>query len=317
MQPRNFLKLLLMTALVSLALSLTALADDQKPASVLVYNYFHSSATNPAKADTVFNLTNLSINTPAFVHVIFAESDSCAVADTFLCLTPNQTTSFLASDVDPGAKGYMVAVATDSNGCPISFNYLIGSESVKWKNGRTASFNAEGFAALYSGTLPGCGANTAVANIDLNGTIYDAAPRSLAVDKIGSLADGNSTLVVVNSLNGNFSNHVTAIGPLFGVVYDDSEDGSSFAKSATCQLAEVLSDSFPLTSPLLFSAKISAGRTGWMYVLARTGIGVTGAVISFNPKAATHAGLFNSSHNMHHKSYTTARMVIPVFAPTC
>ena len=318
MQTRNLFKFLLMTAVVSLALSLTALADGQKPASVLVYNYYQSSATQSAKSDTVFNLTNLSLNASAYVHVIFVQSDTCAVADTFLCLTPNQTTSFLASDIDPGAKGYMVAVATDKNtGCPISFNFLIGSESVKWKNGRTASFNAEGFAALYSGTLPGCNENTPEANIDLNGTVYDAAPRSLAVDKIGSLADGNSTLVVVNSLNGHFSNNVTAIGPMFGVVYDDAEDASSFAKSASCQLAEVLSDSFPLTSPLLFSAKISAGRTGWMYLQARAGTGVTGAVISFNPKAATHAGLFDSSHNLHHRSYTTARMVIPVFAPTC
>jgi hypothetical protein len=318
MQPRNFFKFLLMTALVSLALSLTALASDQKPASVLIYNYYQSDATQSAKSDTAFNLTNLNLNTPAFVHVIFVQSDSCAVADTFICLTPNQTATFFASDIDPGAKGYMVAVATDQNtGCPISFNHLIGSESVKWKGGRTASFNAEGFAALYSGTLPGCNANTPEANIDLNGTIYDAAPRSLAVDKIGSLADGNSTLVVVNSLNGNFSNRVAAIGPMFGVVYDDAEDGSSFAKSANCQLAEVLSDSFPMMSPLLFSAKISAGRTGWMYVQARAGTGITGAVISFNPKAETHKGAFNSSHNLHHRSYTTARMVIPVFAPTC
>ncbi len=317
MQTRNFFKLLLMTAVVSLALSLTALADDQKPASVLVYNYYQSSATNAAQADTVFNLTNINIRSSAFVHLLFVQSEACAVSDTYVCLTPGQTITFFASDIDPGAKGYMVAVASDEKtGCPINFNFLIGSESAKWTDGRTASLTAEGFAALYNGKLPGCDENTPTANLDFNGKRYDAAPRSLAVDKIGSMADGDSTLLVVNSLNGNFTN-LTRLGTFFGVVYDDAESGSSFAKNGTgCQLAEVLSDSFPLTSPLL-SAKISAGRTGWMYVLMREGIGVTGAVINFNPNAATTKGAFNSSHNLHPLSYTTARMVIPVFPPGC
>lgn len=293
-------------------------ASDQKPASVLVYNYYTSSATNSAQTDTVVSMTNVSRTDSAIVHLFFITGD-CLLADAFLCLTPNQTASFLASEVDPGSTGYIVAVASDSQlGCPVSANSLIGSEAVKLASGRSGSFNAVGFAALYNGRLPGCKADTTVAEVELDGNRYEAAPRIVALDKVSSLADGNSPLLIVNSLNTDFVlNPATQIGHLDGVLFDDEENAFSFAKEANvCQLSEVLSDTFPGTTPL-FSAVVPSGRTGWIRLMTREGKGVTGAVINFNPNAATKKGLFNSSHNLHHLGYTTATLKVPVFAPAC
>lgn len=294
------------------------LAGDQHPSSVLVYNYYTSSASDPAQTDTQISLTNTNRENSAFVHVFFIEGQ-CFLADAYLCLTANQTVTFSASDVDPGTTGYIVAVATDSQiGCPVNFNYLIGSEAVKTAGGRTGSFNAEGFAALYNGRFPGCKSDTTVVNVELDGDRYEAAPRMLAIDKVYSLADGYSTLLVVNSLNTDFIlNPATQIGSLFGILYDDVENAAGFTRQVPrCQLAEVLSDTFPQTTPA-FSALVPTGRGGWIRLMSQESKGITGAVLTFNPNAATKKGLFNNSHNLHHLSYTSAVIKVPVFPPSC
>ena len=45
--------------------------------------------------------------------------------DSYICLTANQTASFLASDIDPGTVGYILAIATDGDGIPVAFDWLI------------------------------------------------------------------------------------------------------------------------------------------------------------------------------------------------
>ncbi|MEK7830744.1 MAG: hypothetical protein AAB401_06625, partial [Acidobacteriota bacterium] len=90
--------------------------SDQKAGSVLVYNIYTSS-TDPNRQNTRINLTNTNSQLAAFVHLFFV-FEGCSVADNFVCLTPNQTASFLMSDLDPGVTGYMVAVAVDALGCP-------------------------------------------------------------------------------------------------------------------------------------------------------------------------------------------------------
>jgi len=41
------------------------------------------------------------------VHLFFVDGATCSIADSLVCLTPNQTASFLASDIDPGTTGYI------------------------------------------------------------------------------------------------------------------------------------------------------------------------------------------------------------------
>ena len=122
----------------------TSELSDQKPGSVLIYNIYTSNATSPESQDTRINLTNIDPTRSAIVKLFFVDGASCSVADSFICLTPNQTASFRASDLDPDATGYIVAVAVDNQGCPINFNNLIGDAYVKFSTGHAANLAAEG-----------------------------------------------------------------------------------------------------------------------------------------------------------------------------
>jgi hypothetical protein len=318
--------LLILTAFATLALAADPdqqnnrqpKPSDQAVGSVLVYNYYTSSATDASTQNTRFSVTNTNREEAVAVHLFFIDGGSCATADAFVCLTPNQTATFLASDIDPGTTGYVIAVATNSStGCPISFNHLTGSVAVKLTSGQAASLSAVAIPALYDGTVRRCAANTPLVTLDFNGREYAQLPRRLALDTVGSLADGNSTLFIVNSLNGNLVTGMTAIGTLFGVLFDDAENPVSFATTVGCQLAQTLSDSFPRTTPR-FSAMVPSGHSGWLYVFpTRTGIGVTGAAINFNPGASTDPARFNSGHNLQFLDFTDSQLTVPVFPPTC
>src|SRR5215468_3218597 len=127
----------------------TSEVSDQKAGSLLFYNVYTSGATSGAGQNARINITNTSTTSAAFVHLFFVDGSNCSVADSFICLTTNQTSSFLASDVDPGVTGYIVAVASHPvTGCPINFNFLIGDEYVKLSTGHQANLGAEAFSAI-------------------------------------------------------------------------------------------------------------------------------------------------------------------------
>lgn len=88
-----------------------------------MYPIYTSDASNAASQNARLSITNTNPSRTAYVHLFFVDGSSCSVADSYLCLTPNQTAGIMASDVDPGTAGYVVAIATDSGGCPINFNY--------------------------------------------------------------------------------------------------------------------------------------------------------------------------------------------------
>ena len=294
----------------------TSEAGDQKAGSVLVYNVYTSGATSGNTQNTRINLTNIHPQLPAYVHLFFV-AEGCSIADSYLCLTGNQTASFLASDLDPGTTGYLVAVAVNSIGCPTGFNYLVGDEYVKFTSGHAANLGAVAFSQLAGG-LPLCDGNSVTATLNFDGVSYNRTPAALALDSIGSRADGNDTLVVVNRIGGNLGLGASTLGTLFGVFYDDAENSLSFSVSGNCQLRNSISNNFPRTTPR-FETFIPAGRTGWAKVFNQTGaIGITGSAINFNPNAASSAGAFNQGHNLHVLTLTnTASYVIPVFPPSC
>ena len=283
--------------------------------SALIYNVYTSS-TDPAKQNTRINVTNSHPRLPAFVHLFFV-AEGCSVADSYVCLTANQTTSFLASDLDPGTTGYLVAVAVDARGCPTDFNYLLGDEYVKFASGHAANLTAEAFAALAGG-LPACDGNSVTAQLDFDGTSYSRLPAVLAASNVGSRADGNDTLLIVNRIGGNLGIGASTLGTLFGVFYDDAENALSFSVSGNCQLRNSISNNFPRTTPR-FESFIPAGRTGWLKLSNQAGtVGITGATINFNANATAAAGAFNQGHNLHALTLnTTNSFVIPVFPPSC
>ncbi len=290
--------------------------SDQKAGSILVYNIYTSGTTSANTQNTRINLTNTNPQQTINVHLFFV-AEGCSIADSYVCLTANQTTSFLASDLDPGTTGYLVAIAVDDRGCPTFFNYLIGDEYVKFTSGHAANLAAEAFAALDGG-LPACDGNSVTAQLNFDGTSYNRLPAALALSNVGSRADGNDTLLIVNRIGGNLGTGAATLGTLFGIMYDDAENALSFSVAGNCQLRNSITNNFPRTTPR-FESFIPAGRTGWLKIYNQTGaIGITGAAINFNPNASSSAGAFNQGHNLHHLTLNaTSSYIIPVFPPSC
>ncbi len=294
----------------------TAATNDQQPGSVLIYNFYTSSATNDGP-DTKFALTNTNTSQNGVTHLFFISGANSAAADVYICLTANQTFSFLASDIDPGVTGYMIAVASDVlTGLPLGFNFLIGDTQVKLSSGHEAKLTAECIQALFQGTLEI--GDTFSATIDFDGVEYTKVARALALDHIPSRVEGNRTMLVVNSLSGNLAAKLTSIGTVFGILFDDAENAVSFTTTASCQLNQILSDDFPVTSPN-FTTFIPSGRSGWLKLFSTQDRGVSGAAINFNRRSAKERNAFNGGSNLHRLTNTagTSTLTIPVFPATC
>jgi hypothetical protein len=288
--------------------------NDQKAGSILFYNFYSSSTANPNAENTRFNITNTAQGT-VFVHLFFVDGSNCSVADSFICLSPNQTLAILSSDVDPGVTGYMVAVAVDDRGCPIKWNYLIGDEYIKLSSGFAANLGAEAFSAIVDDPA-GCTAASSSVPLRFDGVSYSSAPRVLAVDNIGSNLDGNTTRLIINRVGGDLSSTAGAIGPMFGLLFDDLEKPLSFTfRSAACQTIQTLSTTFPRTTPRIDTV-IPAGRSGWMKLSSTDGNGLLGAVLVSNPGAVNSATAYFQGHNMHKLTLGgNATYQMPVFPP--
>jgi hypothetical protein len=251
------------------------------------------------------------------VHLYFVDGESCSVADSYICLTPNQTSGFLMSDIDPGVTGYIVAVAVDRQGCPIDFNRLIGDAYVKFSTGHAANLAAEAISAIAGG-LPPCNENSVTAQLNFDGVSYNRLPRALALDSIPSRADGNDTLLVLNRIGGNLGVGAAALSDIFGIFYNDTEVGVSFSFSPrSCQFRSIISNAFPrITSR--FEQFVPSGHTGWFRIYSLSEQGILGAVINLNENSASAAGAFSQGHNLHKLTVTSgASYTIPIIPPNC
>lgn len=302
-----------------------------KAGSILLFAFYISDASDPNSTNTRINITNTNPTRGVSLHLFFVDGATCSVADAFLCLTANQTHSFLMSDVDPGTSGYLMAVAVDgpaglagggNTGCPISFNFLIGNANVKLASSprRFADLEAESCAAEFGSPLPGCDPNNPTTTIPFNGQSngYNRLPRVLAVSNIPSRADGNDTMLIITRIGGNLVTSAATIGSLFGILYDDAENSFSFTiNTGACQLRGSLSNVFPRTTPR-FDSVIPGGRSGWMRIWGANDIGIIGATLNRNDNKRQVAGAFEGGHLLHKLTLTdTVTVTMPIFPPSC
>lgn len=295
----------------------TSEASHQKPGSVLFFNFYTSNAANSQRENTRLSLTNTSTTDMTYLHLFFVNGDTCDVSDLFLCLTAGETVSFLASEIDPGVTGYLVAVAvSELFGCPLNFNYLIGNADIKLASGHAASLGAESFAALTNELTP-CNQNVTRAELLFDGVHYNRAPRTLAIPSLVSLQDGNVTFLVLNRLGGDLSSNVAPLSKLSGLVYDDIERRFSFTAQGGCQLRQMFSSNFPRTSPR-YQQIIGSGQTGWLKIWQDEDFGMLGAAINFNANANALPIPVTGGQNLHKLTFTnTASFTMPVIRPRC
>ncbi len=301
--------------------------SDQRPGSVLIYPIYTSNVTNSTAQNTRISVTNTNAQRPAYLHLFFIDGTSCSVADNFLCLTPNQTTAFLISDLDPGVTGYIIAVAVDSKGCPTNFNYLIGDEYVKLSSGHAANLGAEAVPATFFTPVGGtptdpyiCSPTSNLATLIFDAGVptaterhYARLGRVLAADNLPSRADANDTQLVVNRIGGNLGLGADTLGSLFGIFYNDSEVAVSFSFSrSSCQLLTPISNDFPRTTPR-FEQFVPAGRSGWLKV----GLPSEGAIVGATLNFTTNTNGFKGGHNLHKLTLGTTSLTMPVFPPSC
>lgn len=285
--------------------SAAILPSQQKPGSILIFNLYTSSI-NTALNDTQIALTNTNPVNPVNVHLFFVDGLNCAVSDQFITLTQNQTSSFLASDIDPEVNGYLIAVAVDASGCPMISNFLIGRADVRFVSGHHATLPAIGISGLAMPTQP-CTSSSVTATLAFNGVQYDELPRTLSVDSLPSLANGNAPMLIVNRIGGDLNSEAAKLGSVSGRLFDDSEISRSFTlNGGACQLRGLIGDNFPRTQPG-YSNVIPAGRTGWMKLWAVGDEGLSGAMINRGVNG------FSGGYNLQTLTTTnTVTVTIPV-----
>jgi uncharacterized repeat protein (TIGR01451 family) len=285
-------------------------ASDQRPGSVLIFPFYSSDAVNSLAEDTRISITNTDPYRPAFVHLFFVDGSSCTVADNYLCLTPNQTTTFLTSDLDPGVPGYLIAVAVDAEGCPTNFNSLIGDEYIRLSSGHIASLGATSVPAINPRE---CDFSSSFTTINFDGVEYSRLGRVLAVDNVLSVADGNSTLLILDSIGGDLTDTASTLGPIFGLLYNDQETSFSFGfNPGACQFRQTLSGTFPRSSPR-FPDIVPAGRSGWIKI----GLQNEGAMVGVALNTSTNPHGDRGGHNLHILTLGKTSITIPLLAPPC
>lgn len=308
--------------------------SENKLGSVLFFNYYTSDALS-SQVNTRFNITNVHPTQDIVIHVFFVDSVTCGIADAFMCLTGNQTTTFLASDLDPNVTGYLVAVAVDSEGRPVSFNFLAGDELVVTSTAHRFGLAAMAIARRDGNYASPVNSDGVTSTMFFNGAQYDYLPYTMVLDSFPSqvgavgapLAD--TRIYVYSPVHNLVTGGNSFAGTLFFLMHDDAERTYSGQLPLNCYLA---SDKQRITSvrtspPL--NIIVPTGRTGWAAFFANgaqtidcdtSGATITLATVPLMGATATRVGSFTGGHNLRYATTFNApgySIKIPVIPPSC
>ena len=309
--------------------------SENKLGSVLFFNFYTSDAAS-SQVDTRVNITNVNPAQDIAVHIFFVDSVTCNIADSFLCLTGNQTSSFVTSDIDPNVTGYIVVVAVDSLGRPASFNFLGGDELVV-----TSTAHRFGLAAVAATRRDGnfvspVNADGLSATMVFNGRQYDFLPQTMVLDNFPSQVGGvgsalaDTRLYVYTPLADLSTIGSAFSGSLFFLIHDDQENTFSAQLPLGCFLT---SDKQRITSIRTvpnINTIVPSGRSGWATFSAsgnRTiACGDTnGALLRLTTvplmgATATKVGSFTGGHNLRYATVFNRpgfSITVPVLPPPC
>lgn len=311
---------LLLALTILCCAALTGRAQDSFPASpvsdqqagwMLAYPYYTSNAA--AGDETFITISNVSSTRTVSVHLYLMEGRGCTQADMFLCLTPNASTMFRASELDPENTGYILAYAVNPSGafagCPdILSNTLIGNAHVKSTSRNIqGNYGAEAWNSSVSSFSASCTIDPTGAFATLNYPV----PRSFAVE-IQSPVDVPSQTIVLAGLSGDISVGLTGAGQSgTGVVYNGNEKPlGSFTGLIPngCHSTGVITRTAPRV-PGGMAAIIPAGNVGTVKFNATAAVGL---LMVPNQPSGRHG-----IRTLHKIGFTRATLNVPVFMPGC
>ncbi len=295
------------------AVSAASKLDDQKPGALLFFTRYSASASNPAREDTQLSLTNTHPAASTFVKLFLVNSATCEVSSFTLCLAAQQTVGFNMSDLDPGVKGYIMAVATDAAGRPTDFNWLIGQAVIKQPLGGrivSALLKAYTVAKRREGVVAADGNNQA--ELIFDNVNYDRLPSQLGFDGIPSQLNGLNTTQLsffrplANFSGGSSSTSVQITG--FGGNASNQVVASSGTATLSC-MSDVNVGSLRLT-PITVNNLIQPGTFAWLSASTAELLPLLGTQIT-SGDASNGATARVLSHS------TEYRIKIPVSSAIC
>ncbi|MDX2041468.1 MAG: hypothetical protein SF097_09470 [Acidobacteriota bacterium] len=295
------------------AVSAASVIGDQKPGSVLFFNRYTSSASNPTRENSTLNITNTNSTTQAFVRLFLVSGTTCQTTELQLCLAAQETVSLLMSDFDPGVKGYAMAVATNSQGQPIQFNWLTGNVVVK----QTASNSGGPYSSMLGAVALAKRKDGAIANVNgfaemtFDDVNYDRLPGQIAFDSVPSQVGAtNLTVVSVYRPLTDFSSIPNAAVQITGWSKNNSGQVATSAGNlnSTCY-SDVLMSTFRL-QPTVINQFVPTGTTAWFAASSVDLLPLMGS--QFN------TGEFNGGNNARPLTFSAEYKIrIPVAAVTC
>lgn len=281
--------------------------NDQKPGSVLFFHRYSSNASNALREDTQITLTNTNPSAIAFLRLFLVAGSTCQVNELQLCLAAQQTTSFRMSDLDPGMRGYLIAVATDATGKPVQFNWLTGSATLK--NGLLTTVLNAYAVSKREGSVIAAG-NDNLAELVFNDEMYDHLPAQLAYEGVGSQvhAENTTTLSVyrplANLVNGSISATVQITGRSAAIAGAQTTGSVALACYSDVQVSNLR------LSPTTAANLLPQGTTGWFSL----------ATADLKPLFGSqlNVGVFSGGASPRAQAFATEyRIKLPVVAVNC
>ncbi len=287
--------------------------SNTKAGSALFFHKYTSDSANPSGVNTIITLTNTNPRDAVTARLFFVRD--CTVINQFANLAANQTRTFLASDVDSGKTGYIVAVAVNSQGIPSQFNWLVGSASLRDAQGHEASYNAVGVAKRSSG--PVASVVGTAAEMKFNNVEYDSLPQLTAIDNIQSQAAGGvRTDLFVYSPRSDLSGAGAQPARITATAYEQSGVAHPAVVETACGLNSAVSDIW--TQPPV-NSYITPTRPGWGSFAASTTDNVPLPVfalsLSDNVSSQAVGALRNARHTQVLTRLDSFSIKLPIAAP--
>lgn len=292
-------------------------ASSSKAGSLLFFHKYTSDTRQASSINTLITLTNVHPRDGIAVRLAWVHG--CAVETDFVTLAANQTRTLLASSLSPNQTGYLMALAVNSTGVPIQFNWLIGSASYRDARGFEATYNAVGVAKRTAG-----GARTVsdtVAEVLFNNAEYDRLPKQIAVDNLQT-QDPNATGgdapvktdVMVYSPLANLATTTSPNVKFDAVLLDQSGRPYPQVVESGCGINAPITNVWRDTS---FNTVVTPQRQGYATFAANAdnkSVPVLG--LSLTENSSANNGPLHSARPMQALSWVDSfRMTVPIIQP--